>query len=38
VDFDASSDQGLSFGRVQGDAMVLLQSTTPGNPNALPIE
>ncbi len=37
VDFDAS-DEGVSFGRVLGGAMVPLQSTTPGSSNTLPIE
>ncbi|MCF7973654.1 MAG: lamin tail domain-containing protein [Phycisphaerae bacterium] len=37
VDFGAS-DQGVSLGRVSGDNMVPLQSTTPGSPNALPVQ
>ncbi|NQV31631.1 MAG: lamin tail domain-containing protein, partial [Phycisphaeraceae bacterium] len=37
VDFGAYYPD-VSFGRVQGDNMVRLQSTTPGSPNALPTE
>ncbi|MCP4452870.1 MAG: lamin tail domain-containing protein, partial [Planctomycetes bacterium] len=37
VDFGAS-DPDVSFGRVQGDTLVLLQSTTPGSPNTGPLE
>ncbi len=36
VDFGAS-DQGVSLGRIAGDQLVILQSTTQGGPNALPV-